>query len=439
MTTVAFHTLGCKVNQYETEAMTELFLSRGYTVVEYHHFADIYVINTCTVTNLGDKKSRQMIRRAKKQNPASIVIVVGCYAQIAPDEVMAIEGVNMVIGTNERHRIVELIEEYSDSTTPINTVTNIMDVKEFEELSIQHLKGHTRAYLKIQEGCNQFCSYCIIPYARGPIRSRKPEDVLNEVKKLVANGFKEIVLTGIHVASYGKDLENMNLLKILEMVHTISELERIRIGSIEPTVLTEDFLDGLSRLPKVCDHFHLSLQSGCDTVLKRMNRKYTTDLYAQSVQKLRQILPNVALTTDIIVGFPGETTEEFNMTYDFVRKIGFSQIHVFKYSPRDGTPAAKMIDQIAPTIKEERSRKMILLGKEMQHDFLNQHKGKVSRVLFEQRVPSKKPSSETYYEGYTSNYIRVLAPSDQDTHNMLLPVRMVEVEQDFITGQIIIA
>ncbi|HOQ17333.1 MAG TPA: tRNA (N(6)-L-threonylcarbamoyladenosine(37)-C(2))-methylthiotransferase MtaB [Defluviitaleaceae bacterium] len=432
MATAAFYTLGCKVNQYETEALIELFKDRGYEIVDFGDYADVYVINTCTVTNLGDRKSRQMIRKAKKMNPSSIVAVVGCYVQVAPEKVKAIEEVNIIIGTDERHRIAELIEQYKEEQKNISLVKNIMKVKEFEELSVSKLEGRTRAYLKIQEGCNQFCSYCIIPYARGPVRSRKPENIINEVNKLVYNGFKEIVLTGIHVASYGKDLGNINLLKLLEMVHTIKGLERIRLSSIEPSIVNEEFVNTIQGLHKICPHFHLSLQSGCDETLKRMNRKYTTKDYKEAVELLRDKIEDIALTTDIIVGFPGENDEEFNQSYHFVKEIAFSQIHVFKFSPRQGTPAARMKDQIAPEVKEERSRKMIELGQFLQNQFLVQQIGKTMDVLFENTLDDH----EEIFEGHTPNYLKVEVHSKEDIKNQILPVTFQGIKNHSLIGNI---
>lgn len=432
MATAAFYTLGCKVNQYETEALIELFKDRGYEIVDFGDYADVYVINTCTVTNLGDRKSRQMIRKAKKMNPSSIVAVVGCYVQVAPEKVKAIEEVNIIIGTDERHRIAELIEQYKEEQKNISLVKNIMKVKEFEELSVSKLEGRTRAYLKIQEGCNQFCSYCIIPYARGPVRSRKPENIINEVNKLVYNGFKEIVLTGIHVASYGKDLGNINLLKLLEMVHTIKGLERIRLSSIEPSIVNEEFVNTIQGLHKICPHFHLSLQSGCDETLKRMNRKYTTKDYKEAVELLRDKIEDIALTTDIIVGFPGENDEEFNQSYHFVKEIAFSQIHVFKFSPRQGTPAARMKDQIAPEVKEERSRKMIELGQFLQNQFLVQQIGKTMDVLFEKTLDDH----EEIFEGHTPNYLKVEVHSKEDIKNQILPVTFQGIKNHSLIGNI---
>ena len=355
MKKAASFALGCKVNQYESEAIAELFAEKGYEIVGIDEEADVYVINTCTVTNFGDKKSRQLIRKVKRQNENAIVAVVGCYAQTAPKELMEIAGVNLVIGTKDRAQIVEMVEQYDRANGVENHVSDIMKERVFEPLSIQKLANRTRAYLKIQDGCSQYCSYCIIPYARGPIRSREPQEVVAEVKRLAENGFKEVVLTGIHVASYGKDRRDTSLLDILKQVHEVEGIERIRFSSIEPNVVTEEFAQTMAALPKVCDHFHLSLQSGCDKTLKEMNRKYDTEKYRQAAATLRKYLPKVALTTDIIVGFPGETEEDFRESYAFAEEIGFAKIHVFPYSPKRGTPAAARKDQLLNAVKSERS------------------------------------------------------------------------------------
>jgi len=426
-------TLGCKVNQYETEAMLELFGENGYEIVNDDEVADIYIINTCTVTNFGDKKSRQAIRKVKRQNENAIVAVVGCYAQTAPQDIEKIEGVNLIIGTKGRTQIVDLVENYTAESGIVNKVEDIMKIKEFEEFPLKELKGRTRAYLKIQDGCNNFCTYCIIPYARGPIRSRKPEEVIKEVKTLAQNGFKEIVLTGIHVASYGKDLGNINLLQIIEQVHQIEGIERIRFSSIEPNVITDEFLEGLDRLPKVCDHFHLSLQSGCDETLKRMNRKYDTQKYYEAVEKLRKHMPDVGITTDIIVGFPAETEEEFETTVKFVQKVRFSKIHIFPYSPKTGTPAAKRKEQISPEVKDRRCKELNKVEEKLRKEFLESFLGKTVEVLFETEV------KDNVYEGYTTNYVRVEAYSEQSLKNRILKVRINKAENDYIIGEITIA
>lgn len=434
MKTVAFYTLGCKVNQYETEAMSELFQKKGYRVVEPTEKADVYVINTCTVTNLGDRKSRQFIRRSKKKNEDAVIAVVGCYAQMSPDEISKIEDVDIILGTKDRNKIVELCEKAISENRRYNLVEDIMQVKEFEELSIKQVKGKTRANLKIQEGCNQYCSYCIIPYARGQIRSRQLGNIVSEVNKLTENGFKEVVLTGIHVASYGKDLGDIRLIDVIEKIHDIAGIERIRLSSLEPTVVTDDFMKSISRLYKVCDHFHLSLQSGSDTVLQRMNRKYTTEQYKNIVKLIRKYMPNVAITTDIIVGFPGETDDEFSDTYNFVKSIGFSRIHVFKYSPRTGTPAAKFANQISGIEKNERSKKLIDLGEKLSKEFITTFIGKTVEVLFEERVKNK-PS---YIVGYTTNYIRTICNTPENFEGRILKVAITGIDKDTLIGEIIL-
>lgn len=388
MRTVAFYTLGCKVNQYETEAMKGLFEKNGDQVVGPEEMADIYVINTCTVTSVGDKKSRQFIRRAKRLNPDAIVAVVGCYAQIAPDEVMALDGVNLVLGTDGRHRIVEFLSHIR-ATDKVKEVSDIMETYAFEELQIDTVSDKTRVFLKVQEGCNQYCSYCIIPYARGNIRSRQPYNVLKEVERVVAHGFKEVVLTGIHLASYGKDLGNISLADLIEGIHDVPGLERIRLGSLEPLLMTSDFLERIKGLEKVCDQFHLSLQSGCDETLKRMNRRYDTATYAKAVDLIRQIYPLAAITTDVIVGFPGETDAEFAQTMAFVKAIGFSQMHVFPYSKREGTKAYYMPDQVAEAIKHQRAEQLSSLAEVMRETYLASYIGQTVPVLIETVDPQK--------------------------------------------------
>lgn len=429
---VAFATLGCKVNTYDTEAMSELFQKKGYEIVSFDKFADIYIINTCTVTNLGDKKSRQTIRRAKKINPDAIVVATGCYAQVAPDDVKKIDGINIVAGTRNRGDIVEIVESYSDKTKIINTVNNVMKKADFENLSVNNLKGRSRAYLKIQDGCDRFCSYCIIPYARGPVRSRHPEDVILEVKKLAENGYKEIVLTGIHVASYGKDLKNTNIEKILEKVHETSGIERIRLSSIEPLIVTDSFIETLKKLPKLCEHFHLSLQSGCDRTLKRMNRQYTTFEYKTAAKKIQKLYPNAAITTDIIVGFPGETDEDFNESLNFAKEIAFAKIHVFPYSPKIGTKAAEYPNQISSEVKNLRSKKLITVSNELNKKFLSKYINKEKDVLFERHI------GNNIYEGHTTNYITVHAKSEKDISNEILKVKISEiVKEETVTANIL--
>ena len=413
-------TLGCKVNLYDTEAMAELFTEKGYEVVDFEEYADVYLINTCTVTNLGDKKSRQMIRRAKRINPNSVVVATGCYAQVASEEVAKIEGINIVIGTKNRSEIVETVENYVTENGVVNNVSDIMGEKEFEPLQISRLTNRTRAYIKIQEGCNRYCTYCIIPYARGPIRSRKPEEVVEEVKKLAENGFKEVVLTGIHVASYGLDLGNITLADIIEKVHSVDGIERIRFSSMEPLAIDNEFVARMSKLPKVCDHYHLSLQSGCNRTLKRMNRKYNAEQYAEACERLRNAFPNVAITTDIIVGFPDETEEDFKESLAFAERMKLDKIHTFPYSPKKGTPAAKMKNQISGDVKSQRSKEMIALSDKMNIDFLNNNIGKTVPVLFEDM-------ENGFWQGHTTNYIKVLAKSDENLNNKIVDVKLDKI------------
>lgn len=417
---IAFITLGCKVNLYDTEAMAELFTEKGYEVVDFEEYADVYLINTCTVTNLGDKKSRQMIRRAKRINPNSVVVATGCYAQVASEEVAKIEGINIVIGTKNRSEIVETVENYVAENGVVNNVSDIMGEKEFEPLQISRLTNRTRAYIKIQEGCNRYCTYCIIPYARGPIRSRKPEEVIEEVKKLAENGFKEVVLTGIHVASYGLDLGNITLADIIEKVHSVDGIERIRFSSMEPLAIDNEFVARMSKLPKVCDHYHLSLQSGCNRTLKRMNRKYNAEQYAEACERLRNAFPNVAITTDIIVGFPDETEEDFKESLAFAERMKLDKIHTFPYSPKKGTPAAKIKNQISGDVKSQRSKEMIALSDKMNIDFLNNNIGKTVPVLFEDM-------ENGFWQGHTTNYIKVLAKSDENLNNKIVDVKLDKI------------
>lgn len=428
MKKAASFALGCKVNQYESEAIAELFAEKGYEIVGIDEEADVYVINTCTVTNFGDKKSRQLIRKVKRQNENAIVAVVGCYAQTAPKELMEIAGVNLVIGTKDRAQIVEMVEQYDRANGVENHVSDIMKERVFEPLSIQKLANRTRAYLKIQDGCSQYCSYCIIPYARGPIRSREPQEVVAEVKRLAENGFKEVVLTGIHVASYGKDRRDTSLTDILKQVHEVEGIERIRFSSIEPNVVTEEFAQTMAALPKVCDHFHLSLQSGCDKTLKEMNRKYDTEKYRQAAATLRKYLPKVALTTDIIVGFPGETEEDFRESYAFAEEIGFAKIHVFPYSPKRGTPAAARKDQLLNAVKSERSHTLIQLSDRMAADFLADAVGTDAEVLYERAV------GEGIYEGHTTNYMKVHGRSETDLTNRIAKTHITRAEGEMLFG-----
>lgn len=417
MKKVKFSTLGCKVNQYETEAMAELFVKNGYEITEDYN-CDVFVLNTCTVTNLSDRKSRQQISKIRSENSNAVIAVVGCYSQVSPDEIENIEGVNVILGTKYRKEIVELCELAKSSNKTINKVENIGKNREFEELTINTEHSMTRAYIKIQEGCSQFCSYCIIPYARGPIRSRNIRDIVLEAKRLADNGFKEIVLTGIHVASYGKDLENddIGLIDVIEDIGQIDKIKRIRLSSLEPRIVDKQFLDRLSKVEQFCDHFHLSLQSGSDSILQSMNRKYDTNLYEKTINLIREYYPNAAITTDIIVGFPGETDEDFEKTLNFVDKIQFSKIHVFKYSNRKGTVASKMKNQVSGVVKKERSKLLIEKSKYYTDKFLDNMLNQPIKVLFESK------NDDGYIKGYTTNYIRVKREYNPNLSNKIIDV-----------------
>jgi threonylcarbamoyladenosine tRNA methylthiotransferase MtaB len=427
----AFYTLGCKTNQYDTEAMQEQFEKAGYRIVDFQEESDVYVVNTCTVTNLGDRKSRKIVRKAHRTNPQGIIAVVGCYAQQAAEEVLSIEGVKLAVGTKNRNKIVEYVEMVEATGDSINAVEDIMKIQEFEDTPISTFSGKTRGILKIQEGCNQFCSYCIIPYARGPIRSRQPVSVLEEVQRLADNGFKEIVLTGIHIASYGKDLQITSLLELIQDIHRVDGIQRIRLGSLEPNLLSKEFVSVVKDMKKVCRHYHISLQSGCDATLKRMHRRYTTDEFREIVNGLRNAIPNVAITTDIMVGFPGETDEEFAQTLKFVEDIAFSKIHVFPYSPRKGTPAASYDDQVSSEVKEKRSKELTALGNRLEQSYMEGFIGERVEVLFEEEHPEWKG----FYEGYTNEYIRVAVPEDSlQLEGILLPVLIKEVGKHGLVG-----
>ena len=429
MKKVAFYTLGCKVNQYETEAMLELFEKEGYEKAETEDYADVYVINTCTVTHMSDRKSRQYIRRMKKKNPDAIIAVVGCYSQVSPEEILSIDEVNLVMGTNDRKKIVEEVKKI-DASRKVSTVDDIMKVKAFEEIEINKTNWKTRAFLKIQDGCDRYCSYCIIPYARGRVRSRDLESIVKEVENLASNGYKEVVLTGIHVASYGKDIKDsdIKLLDVIKQINDIEGIERIRLSSVEPILFTDEFVEAVSTMDKVCPHYHLSLQSGCDETLKRMKRRYTTEEYKAIVDRLRAAIPNVSITTDVIVGFPGETNEEFDKTYEFLKDIELTHMHVFKYSPRKGTPAATMENQVDPSTKHDRSEKLLQLNEENFNKFGQKMLDKEFNVLFEQKVGDNK------YEGLTENYVKVIVESDNDISEQILKVKIKDVKNEFLEG-----
>ena len=422
MKKAALHNLGCKVNAYETEAMQHLLEEAGYEIVPFTQKADVYVINTCSVTNMADRKSRQMLHKAKKNNPDSIVVAAGCYVQTSEKEVLNDLSVDIVIGNDRKHDLVRLLDEYSlDSVN--DTVDDINDGKhDFEELFIDQTKEHTRAFIKVQDGCNQFCSYCIIPYARGRVRSRRFENVIAEVERLAANGFKEVVLTGIHLSSYGVDFEEATgLLELIQAVNAVKGIERIRLGSLEPKIVTEHFASELSKLDKICPHFHLSLQSGCDATLKRMNRKYTTKEYERGCELLRKYFVHPAITTDVIVGFPGETEDEFEQTKAYLEHIHFYEMHIFKYSKRKGTRAAVMPDQIDEQIKAARSEKLIALGHDMSKEFRKFYIGKNEEVLFEEKAVI---GDKEYFVGYTKEYVKVAKETDENLENQIVSGRI---------------
>lgn len=422
MKKAALHNLGCKVNAYETEAMQHLLEEAGYEIVPFTQKADVYVINTCSVTNMADRKSRQMLHKAKKNNPDSIVVAAGCYVQTSEKEVLNDLSVDIVIGNDRKHDLVRLLEEYSlDSVN--DTVYDINDGKhDFEELFIDQTKEHTRAFIKVQDGCNQFCSYCIIPYARGRVRSRRFENVIAEVERLAANGFKEVVLTGIHLSSYGVDFEEATgLLELIQAVNAVKGIERIRLGSLEPKIVTEHFASELSKLDKICPHFHLSLQSGCDATLKRMNRKYTTKEYERGCELLRKYFVHPAITTDVIVGFPGETEEEFEQTKAYLEHIHFYEMHIFKYSKRKGTRAAVMPDQIDEQVKAARSEKLIALGHDMSKEFRKFYIGKNEEVLFEEKAVI---GDKEYFVGYTKEYVKIAKKTDENLENQIVSGRI---------------
>ena len=429
MKKVAFCTLGCKVNQYETNAMEEKFINAGYEITDFEQKADIYVINTCTVTNMSDKKSRQMIRRAKQLNSNSVVVAVGCYAQVSKEKLEEIEEIDLILGNNEKKDIVQYIEKFQKEK--LVHLEDVMHQNEFVDFGTTVHMDKTRAVIKVQDGCDRFCSYCIIPYARGRVRSRKIESIIEEIRTLATKGVKEVVITGIHIASYGKDFkENIALIDLLEEINEIEGIERIRLGSLEPTIINEKFLERLSKLDKICHHFHLSLQSGCDETLKRMNRKYTTSEFENVVKLLRNTYEDVILTTDIIVGFPGETEEEFNKTYEFLKEICFYKMHIFKYSRRKGTKADKMENQISPQLQEERSKKLLILSECNQEKYNKEYIGKTVEVLFEEKQGE-------YIKGHTENYLVVSVKNKkiEKYHNKILKVEIKDYIGEILIGK----
>ena len=433
--TVSFYTLGCKVNQYETNAMEQQFIKNNYEIVENTQKADIYVINTCTVTNMAERKSRQMLRRVKEINPSAVLVVCGCYAQVAKNELEQIPEIDIILGINEKNEIVQIVENYiekmaeQDKRSQEAEIDDVSKQKEFLDFGDVTYTEKNRAVVKVQDGCNMFCSYCIIPYARGRIRSRKIESVVSEIKKIAKEEIKEVVITGIHVAYYGKDFDNENtskkirLIDLLEAINKIDGIDRIRLSSLEPTIVDEEFATRLSKLDKICDHFHLSLQSGCDETLKRMNRKYTTQIYRDAVATLRKYYPEASFTTDVIVGFPGETDEEFAKTYEFLKEIDFYRLHVFKYSPRRGTVAEKMPNQIDGNKKEERSNKLIELSNSTENKHNQSYIVKTVKVLFEE-------FEDGFFKGHTTNYMMVKVAGEEEQSdkfvNKILDVKIKE-------------
>ena len=436
MASVAFHTLGCKVNHYETEAIWQLFKEQNYERTDFEKRADVYVVNTCTVTNTGDKKSRQVIRRAIRQNPDAVICVTGCYAQTSPAEIMAIPGVDIVVGTQDRRKMLDYIDQYKIERQPINAVGNIMKNRVYEELDVPNFTDRTRASLKIQEGCNNFCTFCIIPWARGLMRSRDPEEVVRQAKQLVEAGYKEIVLTGIHTGGYGEDLKDYNLAQLLrDLEAEVHGLKRLRISSIEASQLTDEVIEVLKNSSIVVRHLHIPIQSGSDTVLKRMRRKYTMAFFADRLVQLRKALPDLAITSDVIVGFPGETEEEFMDTYEFIRTHRFSELHVFPYSKRTGTPAARMDDQVDEDVKNERVHRLITLNDQLAKEYASSYEGEVLEIIPEESYTTDTPGD--FLVGYTDNYLKVVIPGGEDLIGKLVKVKVTKAGYPYNEGQFV--
>lgn len=422
MRKAALHNLGCKVNAYETEAMQEMLEQHGYEIVPFAEGADVYVINTCTVTNMADRKSRQMLHRARKMNPNAVVVAAGCYVQTQGEK--ADDCIDIIIGNNKKKDLIAILDEHFakiEEKEPQIELIDIAHTHEYEEMHLSRQAEHTRANVKVQDGCNQFCSYCIIPYARGRVRSRKMEDVLSEVRTLADNGYQEIVLTGIHLSSYGIDTGE-NLLELIRAVHQVEGILRIRLGSLEPRIITREFAEGIAALPKMCPHFHLSLQSGCNATLKRMNRRYTAEEYYEKCELLREVFDHPALTTDVIVGFPGETEEEFQESKAFLEKVKFYETHIFKYSRRQGTKAAEMKDQVPEPVKTERSNQLIALSRQNQREFEDRLVGKKVEVLMEEQI---ERDGKTWQIGHTREYVKVGRKTEENLTNQLI---IVEIE-----------
>lgn len=435
MASVAFYTVGCKVNFYDTEAIWQMFKNEGYEQVDFEQTADVYLINTCTVTNTGDKKSRQIIRRAIRRNPDAIVAVTGCYAQTSPAEILEIPGVDLVVGTQDREKILPYVKELQAQRRPINAVRNIMKTREFEELDVPGFADHTRAFLKIQEGCNNFCTFCIIPWSRGLSRSRDPRNVVTQAKQLVAAGYNEIVLTGIHTGGYGDDLENFTLADLLWELDKIEGLGRIRISSIEASQIDDRMLEVLKHSSKMCRHFHIPLQAGSNEVLKRMRRKYTIEEFEEKIAKIRAFMPEVAITTDLIVGFPGESDELFREGFEAIRRIGFSEMHVFPYSKRTGTPAARMEDQVDEEVKNARVQQLIDLSEQMQLAYAEKFVGQVLEVIPER--DEKGAWGSGYVAGFSDNYLQICFEGSPELTGKLCHVQVTRADANTSEGQLI--
>ena len=431
MRKAALHNLGCKVNAYETEAMQTLLEEAGYEIVDFHEQADVYVINTCSVTNIADRKSRQMLHQAKKRNPEAVIVACGCYVQTSPEKVEADEAVDVVIGNNQKHRLPELLEAYFDNGEKLCEVPDIGKDKSYETMVMKKTAEHTRAFVKVQDGCNQFCTYCIIPYARGRVRSRSYDDVIAEIHKLAENGYQEVVLTGIHLSSYGKDMDT-SLIDLIEGVAAVEGIKRVRLGSLEPNIVTEDFVSRLSRVKEFCPHFHLSLQSGCNATLKRMNRHYTAEEYLEGCKLLRKYFEHPAITTDVIVGFPGETEEEFEQCRAFLQEVDFYEVHLFKYSKRQGTPAAVMPNQLTEKQKADRSHILAEDLKENKKRFMSYYLDKEQEVLIEEQ---EEVAGKRFYTGYTKEYVKVAMPgiACKESTNCFVKVKLT----DFLTEDIL--
>lgn len=438
MPTVAFHTLGCKVNHYETEAIWQLFSEAGYERTEFEKIADVYIINTCTVTNTGDKKSRQIIRRAVRKNPDAVICVTGCYAQTSPAEILDIPGVDIVVGTQDRIKLLGYIEQYKTERQPINGVGNIMKARVFEELDVPAFTDRTRASLKIQEGCNNFCTFCIIPWARGLLRSRDPKDVIKQAQQLVDAGYKEIVLTGIHTGGYGEDMKDYNFAMLLrELDQKVMGLKRIRISSIEASQITDELIEVLDQSDKIVRHLHIPLQSGSNSVLKRMRRKYTTEFFADRLNLLKKALPGLAITSDVIVGFPGETEEEFLETYHFIREHRFSELHVFPYSKRTGTPAARMEDQVDEEVKNERVHRLIELSNQLAKEYASNYEGEVLEVIPEEKFKDNKNQNDPLFIGYTDNYLKIVFKGTEEMIGEIVKVKLTQAGYPYNEGEFV--